>query len=121
MYDRQCPECQYELIDCLEPVADVAGHNPDVSHFPTAPIVLCPNCQTETERIFSARAPNIIPDDIPGGVLIRHGICNDDGTPRKYYSKSEMTRAAKEKGLINLVEHKTLPGTDKSPHTTRWI
>lgn len=64
---------------------------------------------------------NVIGDDIPGGILIRHGICNEDGTPRKYYSKSEMTKEAKRRGLVNLVEHVTEPGTDKSKHTTRWI
>ena len=48
------------------------------------------------------RANAIIGDDIPGGVEIVHGICNDDGTPRRYYSKSEMARVAKEKGLSAL-------------------
>jgi hypothetical protein len=66
---------------------------------------------------------NVITDDIPGGVLIYHGICNSDGTPRRYYSKSEMTKEAKRRGLVNHVEHKTDPksGSDKNPHTTRWI
>jgi hypothetical protein len=64
---------------------------------------------------------NVITDDIPGGIEIKHGICHDDGTPRKFYSKSEIAKAAKEKGLANIVTHVTTPGTDKSPHTTRWI
>ena len=63
----------------------------------------------------------MIADDIPGGIYIRHGICNDDGTAKKYYSKSEIAKAAKEKGLVNNVEHITAPGTDKNQHTTRWI
>lgn len=36
----------------------------------------------------------VIADDIPGGLEIKHGICNSDGTPKKYYSKSEIKRAA---------------------------
>lgn len=63
---------------------------------------------------------NVIPDGIPGGVEIRHGLCNDDGSPRRYYSKSEMARVAKARGLVNHVEHACLPGTDKSPWTTKW-
>jgi hypothetical protein len=63
----------------------------------------------------------VVGDDIPGGVLIEHGICNDDGTPRRYYTKSEMAREAKRRGLINWVEHKPERGSDKSPFTTRWV
>lgn len=64
---------------------------------------------------------NVITDDIPGGIEIKHGICHEDGTPRKFYSKSDIAKAAKAAGLVNRVEHVTAPGTDKSPHTTRWI
>jgi len=62
-----------------------------------------------------------IGDDIPGGVLIQHGICHDDGTPRRYYSKSEMALVAKEKGLTNVVRHVGSSGSDKSKHTVRWV
>lgn len=61
-------------------------------------------------------ANGVIPDDIPGGIEIRHGICNEDGTPRRYYSRSEMAAEAKRRGLVNTVRH-----IDGSPHTTRWI
>jgi hypothetical protein len=67
------------------------------------------------------RANGVIPDDIPGGVEIAHGICNADGTPRKYYSKSEMAREAKRRELTNFVQHVGERGSDKSPHTSRWI
>lgn len=68
-------------------------------------------------------ANSVIADDIPGGVEIRHGLCNEDGSPRRYYSKSEMAKEAKKRGLVNRVEHVTNHkiGTDKNPHTTRWI
>lgn len=63
----------------------------------------------------------VITDDIPGGIEIKHGLCHEDGSPRRFYSKSEIAAAARAKGLHNHVEHVTMPGTDKSPHTTRWI
>lgn len=68
-------------------------------------------------------ANSVIADDIPGGVEIRHGLCNSDGSPRRYYSKSEMAREAKKRGIVNRVEHVPVPnsGSDKSIHTTRWI
>lgn len=39
-------------------------------------------------------------DDIPGGVLMHNGICNEDGTPKRYYSKTEIREACKAKGVI---------------------
>lgn len=53
-------------------------------------------CPLEARR----RAPVIWADDIPGGIDIAHGLCNDDGTPKRYYSRSEMKLAAQVKGLI---------------------
>jgi hypothetical protein len=64
---------------------------------------------------------SVVGDDIPGGLWVEHGLCNPDGTPRKYYTKGEMAREAKARGLINWVEHKGDRGSDKSPHTSRWI
>lgn len=61
-------------------------------------------------------------DGIPGGLLIRHGLCNPDGSPRRYDSKSEIRKEAKRRGLTNHVEH--LPdrkGSDRSKHTQRFI
>jgi hypothetical protein len=54
-------------------------------------------------------------------VYIKHGLCHDDGTPRRFTSKAEMAQVAKKKGLFNWVEHVPSPGSDKSKHTTRWI
>lgn len=41
----------------------------------------------------------VVTDDIPGGVEIRHGLCNDDGTPRRYYSKTEIRHEAARRGM----------------------
>lgn len=42
----------------------------------------------------------VIGDDIPGGVLIHHGVCNEDGTPKRYYTRSSIVQAATDKGLF---------------------
>lgn len=62
-------------------------------------------------------------DDIPGGVVIQHALYDKEGRPQKFYSKSAIAKAAKAAGLVNIVEHVTDPksGSDKNPHTTRWI
>lgn len=39
-------------------------------------------------------------DSIEGGLTIEHGLCNPDGTPRTYYSRSEMAQEAKRRGLM---------------------
>jgi hypothetical protein len=78
-----------------------------------------PFCGKDGRHLRGANA--VIPDDIPGGIVIEHGICHDDGSPRRYYSKSEINRTAKAKGLVNYVRHVGDCGSDKSPFTTRWV
>lgn len=48
-------------------------------------------------------------DEIPGGLEVKHGICWPDGTPRKFYSKSEIRKAAAEVGLTIGGETPKLP------------
>lgn len=82
----------------------------------------CDNCGTalvDVEGIRYGAAPGVIGDECD--VLVRHGLCNEDGSARRYTSKSEMKREAWKRGLQSHVEHKPLPGSDKSPHTTRWV
>ena len=43
-------------------------------------------------------APGVIPDDIPGGIDIRNAVCNPDGSPRRFYSKSAIRQAARDAG-----------------------
>lgn len=56
----------------------------------------CSGCFHEGDP--TNRSAMINTDDIPGGLEVKHGICNPDGSPRKYYSKSEIKRAAFEAG-----------------------
>ena len=106
-YDRRCVACGNTRLDQLEPIQPM-------------PDVRC-ECGGSMDRgWYGAQFPGVVPDAIPGGVEIRNGICHDDGSPRKFYSRSEMARAAKEKGVVNLVEHIGARGSDKSKHTVRW-
>lgn len=112
MYDRRCESCGIVLEDCLEPT-------PKSAPIPCA-------CGGEFVRTQATgkfhKASGIIPDGIPGGVVIRNGICYPDGTPRRFDSHSEMRRAARELGVHSQVRHMPNdPGSDKNPHTTRWV
>lgn len=81
----------------------------------------CPTCGENTETLWE-NASSVAGDDIPGGIWVKHGLCDPEtGTPRKYYSKSEMAAEAKRRGLINRVEHVCEPGTDKNRNTVKWI
>lgn len=112
MYDRVCHSCKAERIDSLERIADSTPEP-------------CP-CGGELVRGYAvgSKSALVVGDDIPGGILIKHGVCNEDGTPRRFYSKSEIRRAAKEKGLTwggDHTEHVPSRGSDRNPHTSRWV
>lgn len=59
----------------------------------------CRGCH-EAARDKVTSTTMINPDGIPGGVEIKHGICNPDGSPKRYYSYSEMKEAAYQAGLF---------------------
>jgi|SRR5688572_3312276 len=52
-------------------------------------------CPLEARRSAAA----VWQDSIEGGVLIHNAICNADGTPKRYYSKTEIRDACKAKGV----------------------
>ena len=62
---------------------------------------------------------NAVGDEID--VTIKHGLCHENGEPRRYRSRAEMKRVMKERGLVNRIEHIGKGGSDKSDHTTRWV
>jgi hypothetical protein len=49
-------------------------------------------------------------------VEIKHGLCWPDGRPRRFRSKSEIARVAKETGYTPYVRH-----CDGDKHVSRWI
>jgi hypothetical protein len=62
-------------------------------------------------------ANSVAGDDIPGGFVQE----NFGDKPEIFYSKKAMARRAKELGLESFVRHVGTNGTDKSPHTSRWV
>ncbi len=67
------------------------------------------------------RAPVVRPDSIPGGVMIAHGICNPDGTPKRFNSRSEIAQACAGKGLIPWTEVYTEDRTKDARVHADWL
>lgn len=110
MIDVRCDGCGEERVDQYADAEKLGGHE----------------CGGTWQKVtlsmpIAGRAAPVHGDDIPGGILMHHGVCNADGTPRRYYSKSEIVREAKRRGLHNHVEHIPDRGSDKSKNTTRWV
>ncbi len=101
VFDMKCPRCLALRLDA------------------SMTVIVCAICGDEMEKVLlPGKANAVIGDEID--VEIKNGLCHADGTPRRFRSRSELARAAKEKGLVNRVQHLGRQGSDKSPHTTRW-
>lgn len=59
---------------------------------------------------------NAQPNDIPGGLTLEN-LGHESVT---VYSRSELRRELKARGLVEFVRHTPVPGSDTSPHTTSW-
>lgn len=57
-----------------------------------------PFCKGSDKDHLNSRG-GVIGDDIPGGYDVKNGVCWPDGTPRRFYSKSEIRKAAHAAGL----------------------
>lgn len=73
-------------------------------------------CPLEARR----DAPVVFADDIPGGLDIEHGLCDPSGTPKRYYSRSAIRRAAQEKGLVPWTEVYTEDRTKDARVRSDW-
>ena len=103
MFDYQCP----------------AGHTFEAYHPRVAEAMPCRQCQEKARRVLlPSTHGGVIGDEID--ISIKNGLCNADGTPRRFRSRAELRRAEQAAGLTNVVEHRGSRGSDKSPHTTRW-
>lgn len=113
MVDTRCPVCEHVEIDVLLRDKDEAGN------------YRYPGCGCSAgatvERVHLGHSGYIIGDDIPGGYWVKNGICNPDGSPKRYDTKSSMREAAKAAGLMQHVVHEGGKGSDKSKHTQRFI
>lgn len=125
LIDLKCKTCATVVIDHFQRTSDeplpacqaLGASVPDASGDGGTVVP----CGGEMERVFLPTGRGtVIGDDIPGGVDIKNGICHPDGSPRKFYSRSAIQRAAREAGYTNYVVHQPPPGSDKSKHTTRW-
>lgn len=107
MYDLLCIECGYLKEDFLQRVGM------------REPPYTCPCCHQKTLTRTLIKAPGVIGDEID--ITIRHGLCNADGSPRRYRSKAEIKLVAKQRNLVNQVRHTGRKGGDKSKTTQRFI
>lgn len=105
--DVICPSCKSEEEDVL-----LRGEE-------TIPVCACGSVRERCWR--PTGRGTVIPDDIPGGILIKNSLCWPDGTPRRFYSKTEIRAAEKKLGYTNYVTHIGTKSGDSSRHTSRWI
>lgn len=66
-------------------------------------------------------APVVRPDSIPGGLLIHHGLCNPDGTPRRYDSHSEIALECQKRGLVKWTDVWTEDKTKDARVHDDWL
>jgi|SRR5579859_5629080 len=102
LHDKRCVECGQEKVDVYETSERKVDR--------------C-ECGGQLENLY--RPGHVIGDEID--VEIKHALCNADGTPRRFRSRQELNRVAKEKGYTNYVRHLGTKGGDKSKQTQRWV
>jgi hypothetical protein len=79
----------------------------------------CPACGEATERYYpiGGTTGGVIVDEWPGGQTF-HNLGHE---PVTLYSRTELRREMAARGLEHRVRHVGVPGSDRSPETTRWI
>lgn len=87
-------------------ICNKCGHHLHIGDYPF--------CTGSAEDHAAVKRFAVHGDDIPGGLLVPHAICHDDGTPKRFYSKSEMAKEARAKGWVLMGD------TPKSTHD-RWV
>lgn len=61
--------------------------------------VWCRSCHGASKEQINL-STSIAPDSIPGGYWIKHGLCDENGEPKRYDSKSEIKAEAYRRGLF---------------------
>jgi putative FmdB family regulatory protein len=106
IYDYKCQNCGTIQSDIYTQISDKTR--------------VCPRCSHEDfvgimERVWlPGQGASVIGDEID--IEIKHGLCNADGTPRRFRSREELRRAERKAGLTNYVVH-----TDGDKHVKRWV
>lgn len=75
---------------------------------------LCP-LEPRRDRSVAVRQ-----DSIEGGLTIEHGLCNEDGTPRTYYSRSEIRLECQKRGLTPWTDVYTEDRTKEARVRADW-
>lgn len=126
IYDLRCNTCGVTKVDVYETIEApkrACDERIPFQHYQDedgALVMGTMPCGGTMERVhLPGKTSGVIGDECD--VWIKHGICNEDGTPRHYRFKSEMRAEAKRRGLVNHVEHLGTRGGDKSKHTSRWV
>lgn len=74
-------------------------------------------CGSDMRQVFTGRAPSMVPDSIPGGMVLE----NLTKTPQRFYSRTEIKDAMRAANVEQKVRHVGEPGSDKSRYTSRWV
>ena len=109
LIDAMCPGCGDVHVDVWVDTANLT-------------LPWCHACRVPLIRHRqSAIASAVHADSFRGGYWVEHGLCNADGSRRRYDSRSEMATEARRRGLVSTVVHAPEPGTDKATETQRFL
>lgn len=86
----------------------------------TDPEPVCPTCGGSLDESYGqgGKSATVIGDEMD--LMVPHGVCHDDGSPKRFTSKSALRAELKAAGLEPFVRHMPPKGSDKSKFTTRW-
>ena len=95
-----------------------AGHQTE-QYLPTTDTsrAVCPYCSEPVKKIFTGTGPTMIPDSIPGGLVLE----NLTPRPKRYYSRTEIKDEMRARGVEQRVRHVGEQGSDRSKQTQRWV
>jgi hypothetical protein len=78
----------------------------------------CPQCGGATNKLWKTGSfPGVIDDTYPGGLTVE----NLGPTPITFESRSDHRAYLKAHGFSPKVQHRGVQGSDKNPHTSRWV
>lgn len=108
-FDYKCNLCGREQLDVIAPSEDKTFS------------CSVDGCLGTMERawLMGQGANHVHGDECD--VQIRHGLCNPDGSPQRFRSKSAMKKEGQRRGYTNLVEHLSGRSGDRCKATQRFV